>query len=56
MKKATVVQSFHDKKEDVLRKAGDVFLVDDERGLYLAKNNLVFLRETPAEKKSRKGK
>jgi len=51
MKQATVNQSFHDLKEGTFRKAGGVFLVDDERGLYLAQLGLVSLKDVAPEKK-----
>jgi hypothetical protein len=54
MKQATVTQSFHDIKEGVFRKAGDAFLCEDERGQYLAGLGLVFLKDAPEEKRTRK--
>lgn len=52
MKEATVIQSFHDIKEGTFRKAEGVFLVDDERGQYLADLGLVSLKDAPAKKKA----
>lgn len=50
MKQATAVFSFNDIKEGVFRHSEDVFLVDDERGAYLAGLGLVWLKDAPEEK------
>ena len=56
MKTATAVFSFNDIKEDVFRKSGDVFLVDEERGEYLAGLGLVWLKDAPEEKPKKPAK
>jgi len=50
MYQATALISFEDLKEGVSRMSGDVFLVDDERGGYLAGLGLVRLKDAPEEK------
>lgn len=54
MKQATVSCSFNDIKEGVLRKSGDVFICNDERGAYLADLGLVWLKDAPEEKPKKK--
>ena len=57
MKQATAITTFHDLKEGVLRKSGDAFLCDDERGKYLEGLGLVKLKEAPEKpKRARKAR
>ena len=50
MKLAMAIISFHDLKAGVLRKTGDAFLCDDDRGEYLAGLGLVHIKDAPEEK------
>jgi hypothetical protein len=50
MKQARAIISFHDLKAGVLRKTGDAFLCDDDRGEYLAGLGLVHIKDASEEK------
>ena len=50
MKLAMAIISFHDLKAGVLRKTGDAFLCDDDRGEYLARLGLAYIKDAPEEK------
>jgi len=54
MKNAAVIVPFDDLAEGVHREPGDAFLVEDERGEYLAGLGLVWLKEAPKKKTAKK--
>ena len=54
MKQATVIVSFYDMDEGVPRKTQDSFTCSDERGVYLEKLGLVWLKDAPEEKPKKK--
>ena len=56
MKKAAVTAPFDDLTEGVHRDPEDAFLVDDERGEYLASLGLVRLEEAPKAKAKKSAK
>ena len=54
MKQATVIVSFYDMDEGVPRKTQDSFTCSDERGVYLEKLGLVWLKDAPAKRVTKK--
>ena len=56
MKKAAAIVPFDDLTEGVHREPGDAFLVEDERGEYLAGLGLVWLKEAPKTKAKKTAK
>lgn len=54
MKQATVIVSFYDMDEGVPRKTQDSFTCSDERGAYLEKLGLVWLKDAPAKRVTKK--
>ena len=54
MKKAAVIVPFDDLAEGVHREPGDAFLVEDERGEYLAGLGLVWLKKKKKKKTAKK--